>query len=87
MSTGLTSWSNPSEIGGLYPFGGWEVLFVLVATVLWLLWLLWSALSFWRGVNSFGSAMRCSNVCSPSSSRSNRWAIRASKGTSFSCCS
>lgn len=38
MSTGLTSWSNPGEIGGLYPLAGWEIPLVIVATVLWLLW-------------------------------------------------
>lgn len=38
FSTGLDSFSNPSEIGPLYPFVGAEWLFVLVAVILWLLW-------------------------------------------------
>lgn len=38
FSTGLDSFSNPGEIGPMYPFVGAEWLFVLVAVVLWLLW-------------------------------------------------
>jgi hypothetical protein len=38
FSTGLDSFTNPSEIGPLYPFVGAEWLFVLVAVILWLLW-------------------------------------------------
>lgn len=38
FSTGLDSFSNPSEIGPLYPFVGAEWFFVLLAVVLWLLW-------------------------------------------------
>ena len=38
VSTGLDSFSNPSEIGPLYPFVGAEWFFVLLAVVLWLLW-------------------------------------------------
>ena len=38
VSTGLDSFSNPTEIGPLYPFVGGEWFFVLVAVVLWLLW-------------------------------------------------
>lgn len=38
ISTGLDSFSNPSEIGPLYPFVGAEWFFVLLAVVLWLLW-------------------------------------------------
>lgn len=38
FSTGLDSFSNPTEIGPLYPFVGAEWFFVLLAVVLWLLW-------------------------------------------------
>ena len=38
FSTGLDSFSNPSEIGPLYPFVGAEWFFVLLAVILWLLW-------------------------------------------------
>lgn len=38
ISTGLDSFSNPTEIGPLYPFVGAEWFFVLLAVVLWLLW-------------------------------------------------
>ena len=38
FSTGLDSFSNPSEIGPMYPFVGAEWFFVLLGVVLWLLW-------------------------------------------------
>jgi hypothetical protein len=38
FSTGLDSFSNPSEIGPLYPFVGAEWLFVVVGVVLWIGW-------------------------------------------------
>ena len=38
FSTGLDSFSNPSEIGPLYPFVGYEWLFVVAGVVLWILW-------------------------------------------------
>jgi hypothetical protein len=38
MSTGLTSFSDPSQIGALYPFPGVEVLLVVLAFVLWIGW-------------------------------------------------
>ena len=38
FSTGLESFSNPGEIGPMYPFPGAEWLFVLIGVVLWLLW-------------------------------------------------
>jgi len=38
MSTGLDSFSNPQDIGALYPGVGMEWLMVLIAFVLWLLW-------------------------------------------------
>ena len=37
-STGVESFSNPAEIGPLFPFAGATWLFVLVALVLWLGW-------------------------------------------------
>jgi hypothetical protein len=38
MSTGLDSFTGPAEIGPLYPFPGWEWVFVIASVVLWLLW-------------------------------------------------
>lgn len=38
MSTGLDSFSNPQDIGALYPGAGMEWLMVLIGFVLWLLW-------------------------------------------------
>ncbi len=38
VSTGLDSFSNPSEIGPLYPFVGAEWFFVVVGVVLWIGW-------------------------------------------------
>lgn len=38
VSTGLDSFLSPEEIGAMYPFPGGEVLFVVVAFLLWLLW-------------------------------------------------
>ena len=38
FSTGLDSFSNPSEIGPMYPFVGQEWIFVVIGVVLWLLW-------------------------------------------------
>ncbi len=38
VSTGLDSFSNPEEIGPMWPFEGLEWLFVVVAVVLWLGW-------------------------------------------------
>ena len=38
MTTGLDSFSNPATIERMYPFQGLEVLFVIVAVVLWILW-------------------------------------------------
>jgi hypothetical protein len=38
MSTGLNSFSNPQDIGALYPGAGNEWLMVLIGFVLWLLW-------------------------------------------------
>ncbi len=38
VSTGLDSFSNPSEIGPLYPFVGAEWLFLVVGVVLWIGW-------------------------------------------------
>lgn len=38
FSTGLDSFLDPSEIGPMYPFPGYEWLFVLIGVVLWLLW-------------------------------------------------
>ena len=38
MSTGLNSFSNPQDIGPMYPGVGVEWIMVLVAFVLWILW-------------------------------------------------
>jgi hypothetical protein len=38
MGTGLDSFSDPQDIGALYPFVGFEVLFVVVGIALWLAW-------------------------------------------------
>lgn len=38
MNTGVQSFTNPSEIGALYPFVGGEVLLVILAIILWLAW-------------------------------------------------
>lgn len=38
VSTGLDSFSNPADIGVMYPFPGAEVLFVVVAVALWIAW-------------------------------------------------
>ena len=38
MSTGLNSFSNPQEIGALYPGVGVEWIMVIVLAVLWVLW-------------------------------------------------
>jgi hypothetical protein len=37
MNTGLTSFSDPANIGPLYPFVGTEVALVVVGVVLWIL--------------------------------------------------
>jgi hypothetical protein len=38
VSTGLDSFSNPQDIGPMYPFVGQEWLFVVIAVLLWLAW-------------------------------------------------
>lgn len=38
VRTGLDTFSNPGEIGALYPFQGLEWLFVVVTVALWLYW-------------------------------------------------
>lgn len=38
MGTGLDTFSDPQDIGALYPFVGFEVLFVVVGIALWLAW-------------------------------------------------
>jgi hypothetical protein len=37
-STGLDSFTNPAEIGAMYPGPGWEEVMLAVAVVLWVLW-------------------------------------------------
>jgi len=37
MNTGLTSFSNPGDIGPLYPFAGLEVPLVIIGVALWIL--------------------------------------------------
>lgn len=38
MGTGLDSFSNPQDIGALYPFAGTEVVLAVVGILLWLGW-------------------------------------------------
>jgi hypothetical protein len=38
MNTGLDSFTNPSDIGALYPFQGAEVPLFIVGLVAWILW-------------------------------------------------
>lgn len=38
MNTGLDSFSNPEDIGALYPFVGIEVALVVIAFALWIAW-------------------------------------------------
>lgn len=38
MSTGISSWSNPSEITVIYPFPGTEWLLVIAGFVFWIWW-------------------------------------------------
>ena len=42
MRTGdVSSWTDLAEIGPVYPFVGWEGLFVIACTVFWLAWIVW----------------------------------------------
>lgn len=38
MGTGLDSFTNPEEIGALYPFVGSEVVLAIVGVLLWIGW-------------------------------------------------
>ena len=38
VSTGLDSFSNPKDIGAMYPFVGQEWVFVSIAALMWLAW-------------------------------------------------
>ena len=38
VSTGLDSFSNPKDIGAMYPFVGQEWVFIAIAVLLWLAW-------------------------------------------------
>lgn len=38
MSTGISSWANPSEIEAIYPFVGAEVLMVIAGFAFWIWW-------------------------------------------------
>ena len=38
MATGVQSFSNPGEIGPLYPFPGSEVALAIIGIVLWIAW-------------------------------------------------
>jgi hypothetical protein len=38
VSTGLDSFSNPQDIGPMYPFVGEEWVFVVIAVLVWLAW-------------------------------------------------
>jgi hypothetical protein len=38
MTTGLDSFSNPADIGALYPFVGTEYVLAVIGIVLWIAW-------------------------------------------------
>ena len=38
MATGIESFSNPGEIGPIYPFPGTEVPLAIIGIVLWIAW-------------------------------------------------
>jgi len=38
MPTGIESWSNPADIGPIYPFAGLEVPLVIIGFILWIAW-------------------------------------------------
>ncbi len=41
MSTGIESWTPVKEITALSPFAGSEVLFTIIAVVVWIGWQVW----------------------------------------------
>ncbi len=41
MSTGIESWTPVKEITTLSPFAGSEVLFTIIAVVVWIAWQVW----------------------------------------------
>ena len=41
MSTGVESWSSIKDMGAIYPFVGSEVLFIVIAVVIWIVWQVW----------------------------------------------
>ena len=41
MSTGIESWTPVKEITALSPFAGSEVLFTIIAVVVWIGWHVW----------------------------------------------
>ena len=42
MNTGITTWgTNPNEVGALFPFTGFEWLFLLICIVGWIIWHIW----------------------------------------------
>ena len=41
MSTGIESWSSIKYMGAIYPFVGSEVLFIVIAVVIWIVWQVW----------------------------------------------
>jgi hypothetical protein len=38
MATGIESFSNPGDIGPIYPFPGTEVPLAIIGIVLWIVW-------------------------------------------------
>ena len=38
MPTGIQSWTNPGDIGPIYPFAGSEVPLAIIGFALWILW-------------------------------------------------
>ena len=41
MSTGVESWSSITDMGAMYPFVGSEVLFTVIAVVIWIAFHIW----------------------------------------------
>lgn len=41
FTTGVESFTQPDQVGPMYPFVGWEVFLFIVAVVLWVLWHVW----------------------------------------------
>ncbi len=44
-TTGVESFTNPDQVGAIYPFVGTEWLWFVIAVVLWVLWHVWQVRS------------------------------------------